>query len=351
MRSQVKKLDELYMLEEEILENRDTATADGTFSKLLGIYEQMHRLTRVKAGKSREPADISEYEFIKNKKLLPILIKYGTYLKMGHVKDPYQAKNTLERVLKLDNMNPIALYRLGFLAYAEKEYSTAANYFQQAIDAQRSPKVEDWQLNGQQLYHANLYLVNSSLFIAKETSDRLEQMEPSGETLEQYEKSPFFHIIQENEAYLHRHGFVKHTKEEKTFCSREDCDDTFDNNPENVIIIYFSDGECSVAFNQKKRTLNANYARMLKDFLMKSSKENSLILEEVIDHFSSSDIQSDTYSQRIRRLRVALDDYGLSHILENDRSRRNPDATSRTAYYYNEEYPYIIMERVEDELD
>jgi cytochrome c-type biogenesis protein CcmH/NrfG len=37
-------------------------------------------------------------------------------------KDDYVAKNSFRKVLKYDKTNPIAHYRLGFLAYKEQQY-------------------------------------------------------------------------------------------------------------------------------------------------------------------------------------------------------------------------------------
>ena len=62
---------------------------DGHYAQLINIYKEMHRKLILLARK--EPNQYGDYlQYIK-KRLLACYIKYGTYLKMNHVKDDASA--------------------------------------------------------------------------------------------------------------------------------------------------------------------------------------------------------------------------------------------------------------------
>ncbi|PIB40760.1 hypothetical protein AOA59_26875, partial [Pseudomonas sp. 2822-15] len=88
----------------------------------------MYKLVSKKArGQDNEGDDQRYYlTYIKNK-LVRYLINYGTYLKMGHMKNKVDAERTLKKVLFYQKQNPIAHYRLGFLAYRSRRFTEAAS--------------------------------------------------------------------------------------------------------------------------------------------------------------------------------------------------------------------------------
>jgi uncharacterized protein HemY len=53
-------------------------------------------------------------------------------------------------------MKTIAAYRLGFLSYKQKNYSSALLYFENALRFQRFDQNQRYQLNGQQQVNALL---------------------------------------------------------------------------------------------------------------------------------------------------------------------------------------------------
>ena len=79
----------------------------------------MHRKLILLARK--DPKQYVDYlQYIK-KRLLACCIKYGTYLKMNHVKDDDSAIASLKKAIALDKHNPIAHYRLGFLSFPDRK--------------------------------------------------------------------------------------------------------------------------------------------------------------------------------------------------------------------------------------
>ncbi len=345
MRYKGKTLEELEDIELDLLEQEGVGRNDGFYGRLIGLYEEMYKLAKRSAKETGNESDLAIAANIR-KQLIKSLILYGTYIKMGHEKSDRDAEVTLQKVINYDARNPIVHYRLGFLAYKSRQYHKACLYFQQAIEYQGNLVSKEWQLNEQQLYHAHLFLVNSSLFVAKETNEKLQQLSLPGQQLTTYQLSPLFEMINSNTLYLNQHAFVKHTPDGRQSCSKEECDDIYEGDTnDHCIILYFSDRECGLRFNKERKILNATYARMLKDFLLHSSKKQSLIQEDLIEHFNKGKVKRNTFIQKIGRLRDKLAEFDILNIIDSDGSR------SQTAYYYNEEVPYIIMERVEEVID
>src|SRR5690606_32589793 len=122
--------EQLLHLESELLQQDETR--DGYYYELTKVYSEMYNLLNLLKRQEHEKYE-DRFQDVKYKLVLHY-IKYGTYMKMGKQKDASQAKFALRKVLKYDPYNPIAHYRLGFLAYQEGAYSEALLSFQKAID-------------------------------------------------------------------------------------------------------------------------------------------------------------------------------------------------------------------------
>ncbi|TCS84493.1 hypothetical protein EDD72_101157 [Tepidibacillus fermentans] len=255
----------------------------------------------------------------------------------------------MKKVFRYDRSNPIANYRLGFLAYKYHRHSDAVLYFKNAIDYQTYAQSQDWKMNEEQLYRAHLYLVNSYLFVASRTYEKMKDLPMPEQELTQYELSPIFDIINKNEMYLNRHAFVRYTNEGRFFCSKEECDDIFYESDavDNILILYFSDRNYLLKFNDKSIVLTAKFAELLKDLLLNSSKDQSLTVRNVKEYFNSKseDVSKDTYKQGIRRLRRKLEEIGTPDIIVNDPNNKE------LAYYFNGTVQFMVMERVEEIID
>ncbi|WP_297987838.1 tetratricopeptide repeat protein, partial [uncultured Anoxybacillus sp.] len=173
-RVQEMTLDELYDLEEKLLQELDSEGKNWIYLDVVTVYERIYsKLIRLPVKERIERND--EIEYVK-KQLVKYFITYGTYLKTQLEKDDVTAKKSFKKALKYDPMNPIAHYRLGFLAYKEQWYAEALHYFEKALQYQNGYPNKRFCLNEQQMYYAQLYLVNSALFVAEKTYQSLEKL-------------------------------------------------------------------------------------------------------------------------------------------------------------------------------
>ncbi|WP_217225402.1 hypothetical protein [Desertibacillus haloalkaliphilus] len=344
MRYSNKTMEELEDIEVELLEMEYNGEHHAVNYNLIQLYESMYKSVRKRAQHTRDHEDLGAVDYVKHK-LVNRLIKYGTYLKIGTEKSDYDAKKTLKKVLTFDAKNPIVHYRLGFIAYKENVFHDACLYFKQAIEFQELEQSHNWQLNDLQLHRAHLYLVNSSLFVAHEANEKLKKLPLLEETtMKQYEISPLYNVINENDTYLKSHAFVKFMNEGEEHCSKEECDNLYElDSIDNRLILYFSDRECGLRYNMKREIVNPSDAYLLKDMLR--SKKSSLLVDDLLEHFTKDIVSKNTFIKRISRLRKLLKQFGVPEVIENDRS------SEQTAYFYNGAVPFVMMERVEDALD
>lgn len=136
------------------------------------------------------------------------------------------AASCLKEALKYDKNNPIAAYRLGFLAYKHRNYAEAVQYFKKALDFQQSNQHHPYPLNSQQQLNAHLYLTNSALYIAKETAEKMNKLSMTNNLeIPNNELAPLYNRLFENEKYLVRHAFYNITKNGRTTCSKRACED------------------------------------------------------------------------------------------------------------------------------
>ena len=154
-------IEELLDMQEELHLCRDEE--DGSLHELISVDEELHR--RISTDRDSEYAP--SLEMIK-KGLVSNLIHYGTYIKTEYRKDDHTAEQTLRKALRYDKENPVANYRLGFLAYKRRNYIKSIVYFQNALQFHAKREESNYSLTPQQMYNANLYLSSSALYIAKD---------------------------------------------------------------------------------------------------------------------------------------------------------------------------------------
>ena len=336
-------LEQLEEMEADLLQIEEQK--DGHYAQLINIYKEMHSKLILLARK--DPKQYGDYlQYIK-KRLLACYIKYGTYLKMNHVKDDASAIASLKKAIALDKHNPIAHYRLGFLTYKERDYVPAVQYFQRAIDSQPYYQNREYVLNEQQLFHAHMYLTNSALYVANQSYQDMERLEWSDvDLLPDYEISPIYAILSQNENYLSSHAFYQVTKDQVCHCSIETCNEIAENPPNHTLVLYFGDREISCLFNGKEVVLSKDRADLLRHMLLMCSKDSPGTRVTFRNYFDSygkdGEVNSASFRQRISRLRANLDQIGLKdHIIQI----RHLD---ETAYYFDENLPFIVLYRVDD---
>ncbi|OOE04636.1 hypothetical protein BO219_04360 [Anoxybacillus kestanbolensis] len=333
-------IDELYDREEQLLEELNSDEAkDWIYHEIVGVYEEIcRRLSRCSIEERKEHG----FEYVK-KQLVKYLIRYGTYLKTQLKKDERMAKTAFQKALRYDSENPIAHYRLGFLAYKEKEYATAQRYFEKALEYQKGYSNPEFCLNERQLYYAHLYLANSALFVAEKTYQSLEKFPDYISDQEKPAELSFLHEwLQQNENILTMQAFTKWTSSGKEYCSKEQCEEIMMDPPKNTVVLYFSDHENVVSYHDRKVCLPRDPAEMLCYFLVKTNQERPATKYDMEAFFQlrrDGDIPTNTFVQKIRRLRERLRYVQVPALIDSCQFR------GETAYYYNGTVDYIVMYR------
>lgn len=305
------------------------------------MYIQVQKLVRQKK------EDPSYIEAIKER-LVYNLVHYGTYLKMSDQKDEKMAESSLGKALSFDPTNPIAAYRLGFLSYKQGGFGKALQHFQTSINNMAGNENSAMSLNEQQLTRAHLYLTNSALNVALRAQAKLEKL-PAAE-LEQlpgYEFSALFSAMNNNDNYLWNHAFCKKTVEGRTACSKQDCEDIAMNNPRNTIILYFGDVETTLNFNGKAVSLSKGLSDLLRYLLNESSESKPAKAEDVKQFFGNlsldEELKWETYRRAISRLRMAMQNALIPEVVAT--------VANGQAYYFDGSIPYMILYRVDEEIE
>ena len=341
MKLRNKTIEELLDLEEEFIFNKDLGK-QGSLLLLMQLYEELYK--KISMDKLNEYAPSLEQI---RKKMISYLIDYGTFMKTEYQKDDHAAEATLKKAIRYQPKLPIAYYRLGFLSYKQEKYLAALTHFKKAIEHQNQCDDKDYRLNLQQQYNAHVYITNSALYIAEETNHSLKEIESEDLVIQlpSYEQSPFYDLIHQNEAYLTNNAFMILSVDDGRMASKEECEALVNKQLlPNTLILYFSDREQSLYFNQNEASLSINHAEMLRYFFRRTSESSpatknhfARILDSKRD---DGEINTNTYTQNITRMREKIAKViGSEPIIENKRHH------GRTAYYYNHAYPFTIIYR------
>ncbi len=339
MRIQRKTLEELEEMEIELLEQDESR--DGYYSQLISVYDEMYRHLH-KLFREQPEEYAHAFDYVK-KQLVSCNIKYGTYMKMGLEKTPHLAKSALQIALKYDPTNPIAHYRLGFLAYQDRKYVQALQAFQAAIENQPRYRHKDFVLNDTQLYYAQLYSINSALYIAEQTQQAIQKPGNQPEQLA-YESSPLLALIEKNEDQLLKQAFYHVSREGVKTCSIEECNMLVDEGwEEPTLILYFADRATICSYAGKETTLSFDRADILRHLLLACSEAKPGTRNMFRSYFGErEDVLSNTFRKKIRRLKEDLQKIGLGEVI------LQTTVDNEAAYYVDESVPYIVLYRVDD---
>lgn len=338
-------LAELEDLEQD-LHDKDEEREDSIYSQKINVYEKMYHILRKLV---REKKEDQSYLDRVTKKLVFNLIHYGTYLKIQYEKDDHLAIYCLEKALKVDQRNPMAAYRLGFLSYKHRDYHKALQNFQKALDHQKYYDDKTYLLNEKQLFNAHLYLTNSALYVAKKAHEEMIKLPYQSEQgLAIYEFSSLYESLKNNEDYLENHAFYKVTQDGSTTCSKEECEKFITNEPLNTIVLYFSDRDIKVAFNENVTTLSPNRGDILRYLLTKSSRDNPATRITLMHLFPYSinvgEVNKNTFIQAISRLKTQLVRSEFPAFIQTTNIR------GEIAYYFDQTLPFIVLYRVDEEI-
>jgi hypothetical protein len=160
-----------------------------------------------------------------------------------------------------------------------------------------------------------------------------------------YEVSPYYELITDNEQYLGQHEYCMVSRDNTKYCGREECEavqDIF-----GTLILDFTDRQVSLIYNGRMATMSGNHAEMLRFLFLNSDETRSLTKNDFYDIFSvsnvSGEIPTNTYVQNITRIRRKLREVGITEGMIVNKGDSN-----ETAYYYSQIIPYIIMHRTYD---
>ncbi|WP_075981815.1 hypothetical protein [Bacillus massilinigeriensis] len=335
--------EELEELEQEV-HNLEEVNKFSSLPRKIKIHEEMYRRLRYQ----KKPEEERYLEYV-TKKLVFNLIHYGTFLKMEYQKDDQLAIVSLEKALRYDRNNPIAAYRLGFLFYKHHNFEEALHYFQKATINQEYYPSTRYQLDQKQLINAHLYLTNSALYIAKDTHEKLKKLvSTNAHPLPNYEFSSLYPSLEENEQYLENNAFYKICPEGISTCSKRECEELITQEKLDTIILYFGDRRINIFFNGDTVELNQRQGDIIRYLLTKTNINHPatrISLRHLFEHsFIDEEVRPNTFIRTISRIKGKLDSCGIPDVIETERYR------NETGYYYNQEFPFVVLVRVEEEM-
>lgn len=333
-------LEELEEVEEQLHEKeQEEELTYSLYPQKIRIYEEMLR-------KMVQEQDMTYYDYVE-KRLVLHLVHYGTYLKMQYEKSDEAALQCLKRALKYDKYNPIASYRIGFLLYRRGEYKEAMVRFERAIANQKSYQNREYQLSERQLANAHLYLANSALHLAKQTYEQMEQLSfDQHQALPNYELSPIYESLADNDRYLKENAFYQITPEGTATCSKEACEELITHEPADTLVLYFGDRQITLTFNETSLALTQEQGDILRYVLVKSREglpASRMTLQTIFSHSIAEGITKENFRKKFSRLRGKLEEYGIPDIIET------ASHMGETAYRFNGSLPYVVMYRVDEE--
>ncbi|WP_042355643.1 tetratricopeptide repeat protein [Bacillus rubiinfantis] len=104
--------------------------------------------------------------------LVKLYVTYGEYFKTASEPNPQVAFHYLKKAVSLQKDHPIANYRLAHLYYRRGKYPEALVHFEKALAGSA-----DEGLNESQEIITNMFMVNSSMIIAKQALAEIESLE------------------------------------------------------------------------------------------------------------------------------------------------------------------------------
>lgn len=329
-------VDELIDKQAELHEAKNEGI-ENVLRELTAVEEALYQ--KIKRDRNSEYAD--SLDMIKDS-LIFNLINYGSYLKTEYRKDDHTAKETLKKALKFDCENPVAHYRLGFLAYKNRDYSNATIHFQNAL--KNKDASGDFSLTAQQIYNATLYLTNSGLHIAKQAQESLEEIEGEfKENAVNLELSPLYEMIAHTDRYFRNNAFTVRTETEEKRCSIDECEEIIDSRDHEQVILYFSDYEVFVYYQTEFTTLKIPQAELFRELMLRSNEEYPLTRRDLFGYVG--EILANSFTKRIERLRKDLAKCNIPDTIIITRPKKGDRI--ETAYSYNHSFSYKLIQRTD----
>lgn len=316
---------------EEIREaKRNLEEEKGGYYHLIDLYRKLRQQLRKE--KDRDAAaDVEE-------KLVYYLVEHGSNLKMLHEKKDNEAIDSLKQALHFDFRLPLAHYRLGFLYYRQERFTEAGYHFSEALRFQEGAR--RFQLGERQLYYAHLYLINSELHVIYATHEQMKNLDMEGryDPLESAQVHELYEKMMETQRYIDNHAFLKITKEEETFLSKEEAEELVWEVDPGEVLLYFGDYTIEVSYHGRSRNLSKDNGEILFYLLYHSHVKalDEMILAELFGELES--VRPTTLRQRMSRLNRQLGEIGIPEAILAERS----------AYTIRPDLPYVIVYRADE---
>jgi tetratricopeptide (TPR) repeat protein len=333
MRFQGISLEELEELEQELLGLGETRLGDLSYSKI-EVYDAMHsRLEELVKGDE----DYREYYAYIKKKLVSYLLRYGMHT--GHMTIFEDTENMLKKVLSYDPHNPIAAYRLGFLAYRSGTYSEAVVYLQQALSSQAFYTDGRFLLNAEQISRAVLYLTNSALHTAIQgevlTTDLVGGPSNSASLTTQ---------LCYNDGMLNSYAYRITTPFGSVLCSKEESGEE---PMKDVLSLTFNKFGALLSYNGIAEQLTQVQANVLRYLLVKTRKGEAATPWSLKDYFLFTHVITGVPEETF--MHVVSDVKQVMAEMEIPASIQLMDGAS-LGYYFDGSLPFTVIDRVDEEL-
>ncbi|WP_157100972.1 tetratricopeptide repeat protein [Salisediminibacterium beveridgei] len=318
--------EQLYEREDALIEKENQDLPYPLFHKWIELYEDFFTLYR------SDDHFKDEKEAVR-KKLVRYLLEYGLYLKSSLKKEHQLAASQLQKVLKYDKNNPVALYRLGFLHYRENAFHESIRYFNDSLDQSQTHDKQQWPLNDRQSELASLYLLSSMIHLRDQLNPGNSLTDDSG--VEGYE------LATDIEDVISRKEYRAFTKKREWLCNYESCLDEFNQALGTDLLVLFFDLESTfVQYRHNRVQIHIDYARLLK-ILMEESYPHQPLGAEEIPHIFPKHVDNNTNIQKAGRVRRFLrTQLGIEDVI-----LPGGKSGTYTRYYFNDTYDCLILSR------
>ena len=197
------------------------------------------------------------------------------------------------------------------------------------------------------MYNTQLYLSNSALYITQDAQNKLElESEENRQHAPRLPMSSLYEIIQRNETYLVENAFTIVTPDGESRCSKQKCAEIAYEGLRDMLILYFSDREESLIYNEEEIKLTIDQAEILRYFLLKTTEQFPAIKTDfsniIQSNKRSGEIHTNTYTKNVERIREKIKKVEVPIFIID-----NKEFDGETAYYYNQKIPFIIMHRTD----
>lgn len=263
---------------------------------LIDIYKELRK--RYRNQDDQEQVTYIEQQMIK------LYVWRGEYFKQVDVINIVEAEKNLQCALRLDSRLPIAHYRLGFLSYKKEDYHVATTHFDLALTTMSHHK--RYKLNEQQIFRAQLYLMNSALFIASEAEASLKAYDQdTAQPLPNYAFSDLFDRIKANEMKISQGEYTSASREYIARISKQEAEDLIDQ--QDTLVCYVGLQENSINYNFKQQTVTPDTLEILRYLILFSSEQQPATKDDMAELFKTQtengEVKNNTFRVRIKRLK------------------------------------------------